>query len=248
VIAVGDNEFTGQWAILPAKVRYDKDLPANAKLIYAEIAAKINEDGYCFCHNKYFAERLSIKPDTVSGLVKRLEVAGYIIVNINSEPGVENADRRRIYLTPKPYDWVGGIGNKSEGVSDLNPRVIENNNIKINNTPKAPKRGRASAPKKQPDWKPERFEKLWAVYPRGEKRQAAIVAWDKLHADDGLLNVMAVALAHNLRSDDWQRGIGIPYLSTWLNQRRWEDDVSKSGTVAVPEPTSPVKVETPLWN
>ena len=36
------TEFTGQWAILPARVRYDRSLPANAKLIYAEIAAKIN--------------------------------------------------------------------------------------------------------------------------------------------------------------------------------------------------------------
>ena len=23
--------------------------------------------------------------------------------------------------------------------------------------------------------------------------------------------------------EDWQRGIGIPYASTWINNRRWED-------------------------
>lgn len=74
----GITEFTGQWAILPARVRYDKRLPANAKLIYAEIAAKINEEGFCFCHNAYFSERLGIKRDTVSTLIKRLEDAEYI--------------------------------------------------------------------------------------------------------------------------------------------------------------------------
>ena len=73
----GITNFTGQWAILPARVRYDKQLPANAKLIYAEIAAKINEEGFCFCHNAYFSERLGIKRDTVSTLIKRLEDAEY---------------------------------------------------------------------------------------------------------------------------------------------------------------------------
>ena len=55
-----DSGFTGQWAILPARVRYDRTLPANAKLIYAEIAAKINEEGYCFCYNQYFADRFGL--------------------------------------------------------------------------------------------------------------------------------------------------------------------------------------------
>ena len=131
-----DNDFTGQWAILPAAVRYDKSLPANAKLIYAEIAAKINEDGFCFCHNAWFSERLGIKRDTVSTLGKRLEDAGYIRIDV--DVASVNKDRRRIYLTGKPYDWgvsdlnmvphkIGrkpekpGTGFKSEGVPDLTP-------------------------------------------------------------------------------------------------------------------------------
>ena len=105
----GITNFTGQWAILPARVRYDKQLPANAKLIYAEIAAKINEEGFCFCHNAYFSERLGIKRDTVSTLIKRLEDAEYIRIDVDVSR--VNSDRRRIYLTSKPYEW---------GVSDLN--------------------------------------------------------------------------------------------------------------------------------
>ena len=87
-----DNDYTGQWAILPAMVRYDKSLPANAKLIYAEIAAKINEDGFCFCHNAWFSERLGIKRDTVSTLVKRLEAADYIRIDV--DVARVNKDRR----------------------------------------------------------------------------------------------------------------------------------------------------------
>lgn len=234
------RDFTGQWAILPARVRYDRSLPANAKLIYAEIAAKINEDGYCFSHNAYFAEKLGLKPDTVSSLIKRLEAAGYITVDVDGSR--TNTDRRRIYITGKPYEFGGigfksGTGKKSEGVSDKNPIPIENNNLKLS-PPKAPQGGRArSEPKKAPDWMPDRFAAFWEAYPRGEKKQAAIAAWDKLHADEGLLNLMAMGLKRQLSSEDWTRGIGIPYASTWLNQRRWEDEEKRPGQgAAAPVP------------
>ena len=107
-----DNKSGGQWAILPAAVRYDKHLPANAKLIYAEIAAKINEEGYCFASNSYFAERFGLKEDTVSGLVRRLADAEYISIDLDSSR--QNRDKRRVYLTGKPYDFTGGIGKKSD--------------------------------------------------------------------------------------------------------------------------------------
>lgn len=220
-----------QWAILPAMVRYDQDIPANAKLIYAEIAAKINARGYCFSHNRYFAERFGIKEDTVSSLIKKLENAGYIVIAV--DPSQRNALRRQIFLTAKPYDFISSIGFKSDTESDLNPGPIENINIKIN-PPKSPKRERArEEPRKEPEWMPERFNAFWLAYPRGEKKQMAMVAWDKLHADEGLLNLMALGLKRQLDSEEWKRGIGIPYASTWLNQRRWEDEVK-----ALPQQTA----------
>lgn len=250
-----DNDFTGQWAILPAMVRYDKSLPANAKLIYAEIAAKINEDGFCFCHNAWFSERLGIKRDTVSTLVKRLEDAGYIRIDV--DVARVNKDRRRIYLTGKPYDWgvsdlnrvppkIGGTpeksgtGFKSEGVPDLNPRPIENN-IPDNKPPIIPQGGSArkrNEPKKQPDWKPERFSGFWEFYPRHTSKQAAIKAWDKLKPSDELIAVIGKALRRQKASEEWQNGIGIPYASTYLNNQRWTDEADTlpmTGTERQPE-------------
>ena len=96
----------------------------------------------------------------------------------------------------------------------------------INNTPKAPRGGvRQNEPKSAPAWKPERFAGLWSFYPKAgrKKRQSAIAAWEKLHPDDELIDQIAKALKTQRSSDEWQRGIGIPYLSTYLNQRRWEE-------------------------
>ena len=75
-----------------------------------------------------------------------------------------------------------------------------------------------------PKWKPERFSAFWKFYPRGENKQRAVRAWDKLKPDDALIAVMGRALAKQKASPDWQRGIGIPHASTWLNGRRWEDE------------------------
>ncbi len=243
-VAMGDNiKAGGQWAILPAMVRYDPKLPANAKLIYAEIAAKINEEGYCFASNRYFAERFKLKEDTVSGLVRRLADAEYISVDLDTCR--QNRDKRRIYLTGKPYDFQG-IGFKSDTgktsgtVSDLNPGPIENNNIKII-PPVVPRGGQPPGEKKsrrektEPDWKPERFEAFWNYYPpvNGKRpcRQRAVKAWDKLRPDDETIARMGRALRRELRSEMWQKGVGIPYASSWLNQRRWEDEIVDNPSV-----------------
>lgn len=236
----GITEFTGQWAILPARVRYDKRLPANAKLIYAEIAAKINEEGFCFCHNAYFSERLGIKRDTVSTLIKRLEDAEYIRIDVDVSR--VNSDRRRIYLTSKPYEWgvsdlnrvppikgstpeKSGTGFKSEGVPQKNPIPIENNNLKYNTPYNPPEAPPAPAEEHGPKWKPERFEKFWAYYPCHKSKKAAVKAWDKLKPSDELLAIIARALTRQMATEEWQRGIGIPYASTYLNNERWMDEI-----------------------
>lgn len=95
------------------------------------------------------------------------------------------------------------------------------------NTPLTPQRGRRAPKKEQgrePTWKPERFEAFWRYYPRGESKRTAIAAWDKLKPDDALIDTIARALKRQMASDEWQRGVGIPYAATYLNQRRWEDE------------------------
>ena len=106
------NEFSCQWAILPAPVRYDKDLPPNAKLLFAEIAAKTNTLGYCWAYNQYFAEKLGVGPDRISDLLRRLEKGGYIVIDYDE--GRTNTERRKIYCAAKAFGAVGGIGENTE--------------------------------------------------------------------------------------------------------------------------------------
>ena len=66
------------YAVIPADVRYDEDLPANAKLLYGEITALCNERGYCWASNSYFAKLYKVSVRTVQTWINALEKKGYI--------------------------------------------------------------------------------------------------------------------------------------------------------------------------
>lgn len=71
------------YAVIPANVRYAKELCPNAKLLYGEITALSNSLGYCYAGNRYFAELYNIsRLQTISDWVKSLERAGFITVEI----------------------------------------------------------------------------------------------------------------------------------------------------------------------
>ena len=105
-----------------------------------------------------------------------------------------------------------------------------------------PKRKRRAA-KSAPDYRPDTFARFWAAYPRGEDKQGAIAAWDELKPDDATLQAMSRALVRQKASEEWQRGIGIPYAVRWLRRRRWEDEIK-----APAPPPERAGGDLPVWN
>ena len=106
-------------------------------------------------------------------------------------------------------------------------------------TPKRKRRATKSAP----DYRPDTFARFWAAYPRGEDKQGAIAAWDELRPDDATLQAMSRALVRQRASEEWQRGIGIPYAVRWLRRRRWEDEIK-----APAPPPENAGGDLPVWN
>lgn len=129
----------------------------------------------------------------------------------------------------------------TENPTELNKDISSKDNII---PPKAPQGGDdPSKPKKRRgDYKaradvlPERFEKFWTFYRTNcpldanpGNRQKAIRAWDKLAPSDDLATDMARALAKQVRSAAWKKGVGVPHASTWINNHGWEDDWGSAG-------------------
>ena len=66
------------YAIIPADVRYDKELRANEKLLFGEISALTDSKGECYASNNYFANLYEVVPSAISRWIKDLEKKKYI--------------------------------------------------------------------------------------------------------------------------------------------------------------------------
>lgn len=75
----------------------------------------------------------------------------------------------------------------------------------------------------------ERFNRFWEAYPRKCGKQNARKAFAKIAPDEDLMVMLLTAIEAQKKSDQWTRGEGqyIPYPATWLNGRRWEDELAK---------------------
>ena len=71
------------------------------------------------------------------------------------------------------------------------------------------------------------FERFWSMYPRKEGKQKARSAFAKVDVD---IDVLLDALSEHKKSAQWTKNNGefIPHASTWLNGRRWEDQMSQN--------------------
>ena len=112
------------YAVISAEVRYDKNLTANAKLLYAEITALLNMNGECFATNKYFSELYGKSIVTISKWIKELIVNGYISSSYTYKGGTKEIDRRYISILK------GGIKENNKGGIKEN---FKDNNTSINN-------------------------------------------------------------------------------------------------------------------
>ena len=224
----------GYWAVLPSNVRYDDRLRPNEKILYAEITALASKDGYCWADNRYFAELYGMAEHSIQTFIRDLEKHGYITVEVVQKGNQRQPERRRIWIDSGAFDRFRSVLNKTEqGENEGAPsqkirapsqkiQTTLNNNKNNNNT--------CSEHVSGSDFKRERFDGFWAFYksvtPKGVSvggKSRAMASWNKIKPDDETIAIMGRALKTQSASPDWQRGIGIPNASTWLNQRRWED-------------------------
>lgn len=228
---MGENFGPSYFAIITGPLLDNRALAANAKLLYASITSLTDSRGYCWASNKYLADRFGWGERTVTRLVAQLQEQGFIrtAMALNKETGQME---RRIYIGNEAAEGVAKIGDPSQnwrwGVAKTGEAIYMLNKKEEYIPPKAPQGGQRGKrePKETADWKPERFEAFWKFYRknvRGEDRQAAIRAWDKLRPDDALIARIGRALEKQVASESWQAGYGKPYASTYLNRRRWED-------------------------
>lgn len=72
------------------------------------------------------------------------------------------------------------------------------------------------------------FNLFWERYPKKLAKRDAERAFDKINPDEKLFNLILEKLELYKQSEAWLKDGGqfIPYPATWLNGRRWEDEIT----------------------
>lgn len=134
-----NDETPNYYAVIPANVRYDKELKPNEKLLYGEISALAQKEGICWANNNYFAKLYNVYPTTISKWIKHLADKGYINVELVYNNATKEFEKRLIGIAQNDKGYCqkeqegycsfeqGGIVQKSK----YNNTSI--NNININN-------------------------------------------------------------------------------------------------------------------
>lgn len=97
-----NNMPSNYYAIIPAYIRYNKELKFAERLMYGEITALSNKEGYCFASNRYFAELYGVSQSTISRWISHLAELGSLHVEVIRNEKKEIIERR-IYIVDNPY-------------------------------------------------------------------------------------------------------------------------------------------------
>lgn len=229
----------GYYAVIPADVRYDDQLPPNAKLLYGEISALLNDEGYCFASNQYFADLFKVTTRTITDLIGKLQEQQHISVEIvRNDKG--KVVRREIRCTvsmrhahPVEENFYTPRKSFPEGIEkNFQYTNTSNTNLNVHNTPAS------SVTEEQPRQK-DPFDIFWAAYPRKVDKKKARKAFEKVKVP---VETLLSALEVQKQSPQWVKdgGAYIPHPTTWLNGERWADDVK-----AAPAPAPPAAAAAP---
>ena len=241
------SERPSYYAIIPADVRYDKELTPNAKLLYGEITALCGKDGRCWAENRYFADLYGVSKTSISKWIKALSDKGYISCELVYKKGTKEIERRYIRIVSYPIEEKLNTPIE-EKLKENNTRfnTTRENNIKriyISEFSELPQEKQSV--EKQGVENPTQlntnksntkelnkenyiseFLELWTLYPNKKGKEKALSAYikaresgtEKETVEKGIKDY-AKECELKGREKDY-----IKYGSTWFNQHGWEDE------------------------
>lgn len=132
-----EEQQKAYYAIIPANVRYDKDLVPNAKLLYGEITALCNEKGYCWATNQYFAELYNVSDRTIKNWISQLTDKGYIQRSVKYREGTKEIEQRKLFIGRENNFTTSGNyvpDPRENNFTTPSEKNFLDNNTSINNT------------------------------------------------------------------------------------------------------------------
>ena len=155
---------------------------------------------------------------------------------IKSSMPSEQSETEKPIQTPLSTDEQGGVCETPPSVCETPPSVCETppsvceTPPSVCETPKSERESERESVIVKPPAVPASddyvsFDDFWAIWPKRVAKSAAQKAWKKLKPDAKLLREIYENLEKHAHAKDWEDAQYIPNPATYLNGRRWEDQV-----------------------
>ena len=140
--------------------------------------------------------------------------------------GNTNAKKQHETTLKQPSKTTETTKNNQKQPNDnvnVNVNVNDNVNVNVNDNKKE-----IYKEKKQPSFDKENaFIEFWKCYPRKVNKSKAKDKFMSICKSKKMFDIIMNALRVHVQSNDWKKDNGqfVPYPTTWLNGKRWEDEI-----------------------
>tara|TARA_R100000773_G_scaffold1465_4_gene2164 strand:+ start:2051 stop:2683 length:633 start_codon:yes stop_codon:yes gene_type:complete len=178
-------------------------LTPTKKLILLLLGSYADENGQCYPSHRHIANKIGLK-DTkgIGATIREFEKLGYLRIEHRKKADGGYTSNKYTLLLPKGATTPRGAKGGGEGVQNTQNTKEDTKTKYIEET----------------------FDQFWEYYPRKVAKKKAFQIYQKLKKEDILKVLSSVKLlSKNVGDINFT-----PYPATWLNQERWNDEVTQS--------------------
>jgi|GEM_PF-4529844 hypothetical protein len=209
------------------------ELTHTEQILCATIDGLSKELGYCFARNQTIAYINNMKLNNVKALISIMYKKKIIVNNgtkfdrqlvLNPEFFPNKDDLKSIQATKqKEFDKI--TAQESLALNILNdyveePNIIEAEEFKLDSTPLS-----------KAEIKEQFFNNFWSIYPVNVKKINALKIFKRLSEKDiqTLMSILPNIVAYHAQPSTKELFIPhLPHPTTFINGRRWEDEIYKN--------------------
>ena len=207
------------------------DMPVSARLLYYELGMRADDDGFVDNCKKILLYT-GLREDDLKLLIAKSFIipfeSGVIVIRHWRMNNYLQNDRIKPTLYQEELHQLGIDKNNvytldTDCIHSIDKNSIDKNNIYINTCSNATPNDTTNAISNE-----TLFEAFWKAYPK-KKNKGSAEKWFKTHKPSkDLVDKMLEMIEKQKNTIDWKKNDGqfIPYPSTWLNAKGWEDEIN----------------------
>ncbi len=201
------------------------------RLVLLALADHAGEDGECYPSTGHLGKKCSLDPKTVQRHLTALDERGLVskLYRRKRQNGTLAGWTYRVNIKEADSTSTTPLRERTDVLTETVHACVDRDS-----TPTRWHESSVSNHQLETSVVDALWEQFWKMYPRKTNKQTASKAWDKLRdcVKATASEVLQLHVEHWERSKTQQQFI--PHASTWLNARRWEDELVRTQTKEAP--------------